>query len=70
MSHQLDTIDLQILKLIAEDKTIKELAPMVNRSYEGVKSRIKKLKELARCSSNTALVMYFSDEIKALKEAT
>ena len=70
MSHLLDTIDLQILKLIAADKTKKEIAPLIFRDYETVKKRITKLKEKANCSSNAALVMYFSDEIKALSKAS
>lgn len=69
MNHQLDTTDLLILRLLSEDKTKKEIAPLIYRSYDTVKKRIQKLKEFANCSSNAALVMYFSDEIKQLKQS-
>jgi DNA-binding NarL/FixJ family response regulator len=70
MSHQLDEMDLQILRLLSEDKSKKEIAPLIYRSYDTVKKRIQKLKEKARCSSNAALVMYFSNEIKELQKAS
>lgn len=70
MSHQLDTTDLQILKLLSDGKSQKEIAPLIYRSYVAVRIRIQKLKEKTNCGSNAALVMYFSDEIKALSKAS
>jgi DNA-binding NarL/FixJ family response regulator len=70
MSHQLDTINSQILKYLSEGLTVKEIAPKVFLSYEGVNWRIDKMKERADCKNITELVFYHREIIEWLRKAS
>jgi DNA-binding NarL/FixJ family response regulator len=65
----LDSTNIEILKLLSQDKTVKEIPPLVFRSYDTVKKRLKCMKSHAKVSTNAALLMYFYNQFNQLQEA-
>jgi DNA-binding NarL/FixJ family response regulator len=61
----LDQTNLEILKLLSEGLTAKEIAPRIFLSYETVVKRIENMKEQTGCKNRTHLVYYYKDHIAA-----
>jgi DNA-binding NarL/FixJ family response regulator len=70
MSHHLDEKNQQILKLLSEGNTIKEIAGKIYLSRDGINYRLRELKDKTGCKSNPQLVCYFYDDIQEFKNAS
>ena len=57
----LDDIDEQILKLLFEGKTAKEIAPLVFRSHDNVQYRLSQMRGKFDCKSNVQLAVKLKD---------
>jgi DNA-binding NarL/FixJ family response regulator len=66
----LDQTNLEILKLLSEGLTAKEIAPKVFLSYETVVKRIENMKEQTGCKNRTELVFCFYHQIQELNQAS